>query len=210
MQLWDDLITSKERVMVIAATNRPEDIDPAVRRRFERSFLIALPDAAARSEIFKKVLDSTQTDGGIDYAYCAENSDGFCSSDIVAVCKAAMAIPVHERRAALKKALLAGTTNSTASGNQLAFRPLTMEDIKATMTGFQPTSRLPPKTSSSSSKGFGTPGKSNSDVLPPSEPKAGGGFGMTNRPFPGSNQFDDAYGSESDETFDDEDDEDEL
>jgi SpoVK/Ycf46/Vps4 family AAA+-type ATPase len=42
MQLWDDLVNEKRRVMVIAATNRPEDVDPAVRRRFERSFHVGM------------------------------------------------------------------------------------------------------------------------------------------------------------------------
>lgn len=39
MQLWDSLQHSSSRVFIIGATNRPQDIDPAVQRRFERSFL---------------------------------------------------------------------------------------------------------------------------------------------------------------------------
>ena len=39
MQLWDSLQHSPSRVYIIGATNRPQDIDPAVQRRFERSFL---------------------------------------------------------------------------------------------------------------------------------------------------------------------------
>lgn len=200
--------------MVIAATNRPEDIDPAVRRRFERSFLVALPDEAARSEIFKKVLASTSTDGDIDYAYCARGTEGFCSSDIVAVCKAAMAIPVHERRAALRRsALSASQTNTTTVGDQL--RPLTMADIEATLKGFHPTSRLPRSSSGvrfgSSSSGLDglnpeskTGGSSSS---PSSSSPHPGGFGMTNRPFQSSGQFDDGFEPEESDSVDDEDDE---
>ena len=40
MQLWDDLVSSKTKVMVIGATNRDDEIDAAVRRRFERTFFI--------------------------------------------------------------------------------------------------------------------------------------------------------------------------
>ena len=50
-----DGLDSRGQVVVIGATNRPDAIDPALRRpgRFDRELLFPLPDAAARAEILK-------------------------------------------------------------------------------------------------------------------------------------------------------------
>ena len=49
MQLWDELSRTDNRVLVIGATNRPQDLDAAIQRRFERSYLVSMPNESARS-----------------------------------------------------------------------------------------------------------------------------------------------------------------
>ncbi len=44
------------RVVVIGATNRPEELDEAVRRRFVKRIYIPLPDDASRRQLFKNLL----------------------------------------------------------------------------------------------------------------------------------------------------------
>ena len=56
MQLWDDLTRAGAKVMVLGSSNRPQDLDAAIQRRFERSFLLGLPDDAAREDIFRRTL----------------------------------------------------------------------------------------------------------------------------------------------------------
>lgn len=90
MQLWDDLLRDKAEVLLIAATNRPQDLDPAIQRRFERAFLLPAPDLAARREVFAKVLRGVQLDADFDLPRCAQLSEGYTSSDIAQVCKAAV------------------------------------------------------------------------------------------------------------------------
>lgn len=48
-------------MLVLGATNVPWELDPAVRRRFEKRIYIALPEAPARAKIFKLHLGSTPT-----------------------------------------------------------------------------------------------------------------------------------------------------
>jgi SpoVK/Ycf46/Vps4 family AAA+-type ATPase len=51
MQEWDGLRTGKDRVVVIASTNRPFDLDEAVLRRLPRRIMVDLPDTATRADI---------------------------------------------------------------------------------------------------------------------------------------------------------------
>jgi SpoVK/Ycf46/Vps4 family AAA+-type ATPase len=54
MQLWDDAIRcgATQSVCIIGATNRPQDIDPAILRRFEKIVRVPLPTAETRRRIF--------------------------------------------------------------------------------------------------------------------------------------------------------------
>lgn len=47
------------RVLVLGATNLPWDLDPAIRRRFERRIYIPLPEIETRYQLFKKLCKTT-------------------------------------------------------------------------------------------------------------------------------------------------------
>ena len=50
---------SNEGVLVLGATNTPWELDPAIRRRFEKRIYLPLPEQAAREAMFKQNLGST-------------------------------------------------------------------------------------------------------------------------------------------------------
>lgn len=57
MANWDGLRTKQhERVLVLAATNRPFDLDEAVVRRLPRRLMVDLPDAVNRHKILQVIL----------------------------------------------------------------------------------------------------------------------------------------------------------
>lgn len=74
----------KEGIFVIASTNRPELIDPAVLRRgrIDKIIYLPVPDREARSAMFALHLKGRPTDFGINYEYLATLTENYVSSDI--------------------------------------------------------------------------------------------------------------------------------
>ncbi|MGC8812188.1 MAG: CDC48 family AAA ATPase [Candidatus Aenigmatarchaeota archaeon] len=86
-----DGLKSRGKVVVIAATNRPNALDPALRRagRFDREIEIPVPDRNGRLEIFKIHTRNMPLDKDVDLNWLADISYGYVGADIMAVCKEA-------------------------------------------------------------------------------------------------------------------------
>lgn len=80
-----------EGVFVLAATNHPWDVDPALRRpgRLDRTLLVLPPDRPAREAIFKHHLAKRPV-GGIDLDHLAKATEGYSGADIAHVCETAV------------------------------------------------------------------------------------------------------------------------
>src|SRR3989338_8526982 len=74
-------------VVVIAATNRPDIVDPALMRpgRFDRQVLVPAPDEKARLEIFKIYTKSVPLDKAVSVNALAKATEGFTGADIEAL-----------------------------------------------------------------------------------------------------------------------------
>ena len=154
MQLWDSLSRSNPGVLVVGATNRPQDIDSAIQRRFERSFLIGLPNEPARIEIFRLLLKTTLLDNDFDFSQCAAATEGYTPSDILNVCKAAAQVPLREYKRRHRGAVdinlkdgsvASGRGESTAkevSTKAPALRPLRWTDVLEALQTVYPTQWL--------------------------------------------------------------------
>jgi len=75
---------NKDGIFIIAATNRPEKIDPAILRtgRMDKVIYLAPPDYEARLEMFKLFLIDRPVDKDIDINKLAELTNNYVSSDI--------------------------------------------------------------------------------------------------------------------------------
>jgi len=78
-------------VIVLAATNRPDHLDPALRRpgRFDREVLFRVPDRKGRLEILQILTRSMPLDESVSLDLIADNAVGFVGSDLKAVCQKA-------------------------------------------------------------------------------------------------------------------------
>jgi transitional endoplasmic reticulum ATPase len=85
-------------VVVIAATNRPDLIDPALLRpgRFDRLIEIPLPDKNARLEIFRIHTRKKPLSEDVSLEKLAEMTEGFTGADIAAVCETASMLAIRE------------------------------------------------------------------------------------------------------------------
>jgi transitional endoplasmic reticulum ATPase len=89
-----DGLTRRANVMVIAATNLPNNIDPALRRpgRFDREIAIPIPDRPARKHILEIHSRGMPLDDAVDLDRLAETTHGYVGADLEALCReAAMA-----------------------------------------------------------------------------------------------------------------------
>jgi len=87
---------TNDGVLVLGATNTPWDLDPAIRRRFEKRIYIPLPDKPARKVIFKVSIGSTPNNlKDKDFDQLADKTEGFSGSDISVMVRDALYEPVR-------------------------------------------------------------------------------------------------------------------
>jgi ATP-dependent 26S proteasome regulatory subunit len=103
----EGFLSDDSRVVLIGATNRPQDLDEAVLRRFERKIMVNLPEEQARIKLLKSCISgvrNTITDE--DFIFLSQNMEKsfFSSKDIISYCRYAALQPIRElKKADLKK-----------------------------------------------------------------------------------------------------------
>ncbi|XP_077212438.1 uncharacterized protein LOC143847481 [Tasmannia lanceolata] len=144
MTHWDGLMTKHgERILVLAATNRPFDLDEAIIRRFERRIMVGLPSVENRELILKTVLSKEKVEEGLDFKELAVMTEGYSGSDLKNLCMTAAYRPVRElirqeRLKDLEKQQKSSEGQNTAEESDdregeervITLRPLNMEDMR--------------------------------------------------------------------------------
>ncbi|XP_037081064.1 spastin-like [Pollicipes pollicipes] len=95
---FDGLATSPdEKILVLAATNRPQELDTAVLRRFPKRIYIPLPDEAARVALLGRLLSAHgQPLSARQLQTLGRQTEGYSASDIAALARDAALGPIRE------------------------------------------------------------------------------------------------------------------
>ncbi|XP_070458404.1 nuclear valosin-containing protein-like isoform X1 [Equus przewalskii] len=95
----DDLnnAAATARVLVIGATNRPDSLDPALRRagRFDREICLGIPDEASRERILQTLCRKLRLPDTFHFRHLAHLTPGFVGADLMALCREAAMCAVH-------------------------------------------------------------------------------------------------------------------
>ena len=127
MEMDGLLSSSEDRIVVIGATNLPELLDPAFRRRFEKRIYVPLPDFEARKEIFRIHLRGIELADDVDLGELAKLTEGYTGHDITLIIKEAVMRPIRE---------LAEKNLLDKKGTKP--RPVNMNDFKAAIGIIRP------------------------------------------------------------------------
>jgi SpoVK/Ycf46/Vps4 family AAA+-type ATPase len=126
MSLWDGLITDPNcTVIVMGATNRPQDLDRAILRRMPATFHIPMPNAMQRMKILDLTLENEPVADDVDVEKLARLTDGFSGSDLRELCRNGSVYRVRDYMKNHSEAVL----DSSEDEYQDALRPIMMEDL---------------------------------------------------------------------------------
>lgn len=96
VQLDGATTTSDERILVVGATNRPQEIDEAARRRLVKRLYIPLPDAGAREQIMYSLLSQQKCSlSQEDVNTIVQHTHGYSGSDMANLCREAALGPIR-------------------------------------------------------------------------------------------------------------------
>ncbi|KAL0953899.1 hypothetical protein HGRIS_005066 [Hohenbuehelia grisea] len=93
-----DGMNSKKNVFIIGATNRPDQIDPALLRpgRLDQLIYIPLPDEPSRFSILKAALKKSPIAPEVDLNFLAKSTHGFSGADLTEICQRAAKLAIRE------------------------------------------------------------------------------------------------------------------
>lgn len=141
MSLWDGLMTDSTcQVVVMGATNRPQDVDKAILRRMPCSFHVGLPDAEQRKDILKIILKKEKLNEDVDLDKLATLTEGYSGSGLKEICRVAAMSCVRDY---VKKKNNPQMQDSIQDENgQPHIRPIEMDDLLLALEKCKPSATL--------------------------------------------------------------------
>ncbi|NWV84177.1 NVL protein, partial [Dasyornis broadbenti] len=119
----DDLnnVAATTQVLVIGATNRPDSLDPALRRagRFDREICLGIPDEGAREKILQTLCRKLKLPESFEFHHLARLTPGYVGADLMALCREAAMCTVNRVLiiSEQQRRKLTNTEGNTAEGS---------------------------------------------------------------------------------------------
>ncbi|XP_064485089.1 nuclear valosin-containing protein-like [Ornithodoros turicata] len=144
----DNLSQSGAQVLVIGATNRPDALDPALRRagRFDREISLGIPNEAARSQILQVLCKKLTLSTDVDFEWLAHQTPGFVGADLMALTREATMAAInrvfhttfHTECSKLERTLSLLRETTPFNEEQLANLSVEFQDFKMALKAVQP------------------------------------------------------------------------
>ncbi len=129
-----DGFTGNESVIVIAATNRRDILDPALLRpgRFDRQIVVGYPDVKGREEILKVHAKNKPLGPDVDLKIIAQTTQGFTGADLENLLNEAALLAARNSRMAITEADIEEATMKVIAGPEKKSRLVTDHDKRVT------------------------------------------------------------------------------
>jgi cell division protease FtsH len=123
-----------EGIIVVAATNRPDVLDPALLRpgRFDREVVIDLPDIKGREEILRVHLKKVKGSPDVDVSTLARSTPGYSGADLAAIINEAAIMAALQKKDAVSMEHLEEARDKVRYGRQKRSRKIEEEDRRIT------------------------------------------------------------------------------
>jgi cell division protease FtsH len=123
-----------EGIIVVAATNRPDVLDPALLRpgRFDREVVIDLPDVKGREEILRVHMKKVKASGDVDLSTLARSTPGYSGADLAAIINEAAIMAALQKKDEVSMEHLEEARDKVRYGRQKKSRKLEEEDRRIT------------------------------------------------------------------------------
>ncbi|KAJ6850178.1 uncharacterized protein M6B38_266230 [Iris pallida] len=121
MMNWDRL--DVRQVLILAASNKPYDLDEDVLRRFPRRLMVGLPDSSDREKILRVVLSEEELAPDVDLVAVANTTDGYSGGDLRELC-------VVAARCAIREVLEKERSSASSGSGGVGVRAFGMDDFR--------------------------------------------------------------------------------
>ena len=129
-----DGLESRNGVIVLAATNRPDVLDPALLRpgRFDRQVVMDLPDINGRRKILDVHIGKIKIDASVDLDVIARTTPGFSGADLANLCNEAALLAARRNLEAVSQSILEEARDKVSYGSERRSRKITDRERRLT------------------------------------------------------------------------------